>query len=66
MRSLMPLCDAALVVILFDVVVLFIVWRMVVYLRRKPEPLHNWRPSDDDARSARHITLFTKPKKGIK
>lgn len=35
-------------------------------LRRgwKPQPLHNYRPSDDDERSGRRITLFIYPKKG--
>jgi hypothetical protein len=50
--------------LLFDFAVVVTVVFIARRLRRglKPLPLHNWRPSDDDARSGRRITLFIYPK----
>lgn len=51
-------------VLLYDAAVVC----FVVFVARKvsralrPLPHHNYRPSDDDARSARRITLFIYPK----
>jgi hypothetical protein len=51
--------------LLFDAVVVAVVVAIVRYLRRtaRPQPVQNWRPSDDDARSGRRITLFIYPKR---
>lgn len=38
--------------------VLFVSWLR----EERPTPIQNWRPSDDDARSGRRYTLFTRPK----
>jgi hypothetical protein len=48
--------------LLFDAFVIAFVVATVRYLRRRPAPLENWRPSDDDARSGRRVTLFMRPK----
>lgn len=47
--------------LLFDAAVVFIVWRIAKYLRRRPHPVQNWRPSND-ARSGARITLFMRAK----
>lgn len=50
--------------LLFDFAVVVLVVLIARRVRRtlKPMPLHNWKPSDDDARSGRRITLFIYPK----
>lgn len=48
--------------LLFDFAVIVAVLLIARVLRRKPLPLHNWKPSEDDARSGRRITLFIYPK----
>lgn len=50
--------------LLFDAFVAFVLVLIARRLRRgwKPAPVHNWKPSDDDARSGRRITLFIYPK----
>lgn len=50
--------------LLFDFIVVIVVLLIARRLRRgwKPQPVHNYRPSDDDARSGRRITLFVFPK----
>jgi hypothetical protein len=48
--------------LLFDAAVVFVVWRLVLFLRRpRPSPVDNWRPSADE-RSGRRVTLFVRPK----
>jgi hypothetical protein len=50
--------------LLFDFIVVVIVLLIARRLRRgwKPLPMQNWKPSDDDARSGRRITLMMFPK----
>lgn len=48
--------------LLFDAAVVVVVCGLVRRLRRRPGPLENWRPSEDDARSGRRVTLFTRPR----
>lgn len=50
-------------VLLFDALALFVVWRVWRHLNRKPDPIDNWRPSFDDSRSGRRITLFMRPRR---
>lgn len=50
--------------LLFDFIVVVVVLLIARRLRRgwRPLPMQNWKPSDDDARSGRRITLFIYPK----
>lgn len=51
-------------VLLYDAAVVAFAWWVVRRVKRghRPLPMHNWKPSDDDARSGRRITLFIYPK----
>lgn len=51
-------------VLLFDAFVVVVVLLIVRQLRRpfRQLPQHNYRPSDDDARSGRRVTLLIYPK----
>lgn len=44
--------------LLFDAAVVLVVCGLVRHLRRRPAPVENYRPSDDDARSGRRVTLL--------
>lgn len=51
--------------LLFDALVVAVVVAIARYLRRtaRPLPQQNYRPSEDDARSGRRVTLLIYPRK---
>lgn len=48
--------------LLLDVTAVVVAVLVARYLRRRPLPQHNYRPSSDDARSGRRVTLLVYPK----
>lgn len=48
--------------VVLDLVAIVVAVLVARHLRRRPLPQQNYRPSLDDARSGRRVTLFIYPK----